>query len=198
MRRCQLLFLIGIMSVPPLEAQWRVGVGLGKEHAYGFSRQINTDDDRSFVPYRPLVWALRVETPGARLRAVVDLRYATPDLALIGRDLTIVAHEGITTLVGLRPAAAFDLARLSEHVVVRAEAGPLFEIWSFEDEDARTRVSAEGGLGVALDLGGRLGALVTGTGSVMPSSPFKGMLTEDLEPRAGWRWGIRGLVMYRL
>lgn len=197
MRRCQLILML-ILGVAPLEAQWRVGAGLGKEDARGFTRGVGANADQSLLPYRPMIWALRVETPGVRLRAAVELRYATPDLALRGPDLTVVAHEGITTVVGLRPAAAFDVARLSEHVVIRAEVGPLFEIWSFEDEDARTRVSAEGGLGLAVELGGRMAALVTGTGSVMPSSPFKGTLMEDLEPCAGWRWGLRGMVMYRL
>jgi hypothetical protein len=180
----------------PLSAQWRVGLGLAKEITSGFSRSVS-GEERAFVPFRPLVFSLRAETPGGRLRGSLDLRYARPDLAVTGEALTLVAREDITEVLGLRPAVSVQVARAAEHVAIRGVAGPLVELWALEGEDARWRLSGEAGLGVEIGLGGRLTGVLEGSGTLTPSSPFEAELTEELERRAGWRWGLRGVVLYR-
>lgn len=192
------LLLTVIVGATPAVAQWRIGLGMARESAHGFARGTGSEEDQSFIPHQRFTWTARVESPGDRIRGALDLRYAEPDIALTGPDLTVIVHENLTTVVGVRPSAVIQLARPASHVTIRGEAGPLLELWSFEGQDARWRLSAELGLSLMVGLGGRMSGVLTGSGSVMPSSPFEKELPEDYERRAGWRWGIRGLVMYRL
>lgn len=194
------LLMLGLLLVAgaPAAAQWRVGFGLARERSAGFSAGVNEGEQVRFAPHLPLTWAPRVDRFGKRLGASFELRLAEPDLALEGPSVTIVPHGFTTTVFGLRPALALRLANLSRHVAVWTEAGPTLEIWSFSGEDPRGRVSGELDLYLDVGLGGRLSGMVGMSGAVTPSSPFEDDLPDGYSPRTGWRWGVRGALLYRL
>lgn len=199
MRPFWLPVLWGALLYPtPLPAQWYLGLEVGTERFSGVAREIESQPARSFLPYRPTVWALRLESPDARVRLGVGLRYSGPDLALSADDLTIVSHESVVDVVGLLPQAIIRLARLTPGVSLRAEAGPLVERWKIEDGETRYRVGGVLGTSLEVALGGRFRGTVGGWVGVTPRSPLDGSLPEELELRAAWRRGLRGAVLIGL
>ena len=196
MRRFVAVAVLLLWLPLPAAAQWRIGLGAAWERAAGFSRGQTEGETVRFVPYRPRTWAGRVDWFRQRLGGSLEIRWAEPDLGLEGQSGAVVLANSGTSVLGVRPAVALRLARLTEHVTLAAEAGPILELWSFTDED-RQRISGEAGLYLDVGLGGRLSGLVGASGAVTPSSPFAGALPDGYRPRAGWRWGLRATVLYR-
>src|SRR5512143_1586800 len=83
--------------------QWTIGPVVGTETFTGVSRSTVEGPDRGFRPWHPAWWGIETESPGDRWRVRLALLHAAPDLALDAPDLTVVDHEGITSILGLRP-----------------------------------------------------------------------------------------------
>ena len=201
MRLLCVLFWFFVFWPAGLRAQWRLGVEVASESFTGASGAApgGAASTPSFRPYRPTWVGLRADGPGGRIRPALTLRLASPDLALVGDEATVVEHLGVTEVVGMVPEAVVELARLQPGVQLAAALGVLIEQWSFEAQPARWRIGPTAGLDLVVPLGGRLEGAVGGTVGLLPESVFTaGDLPETLEPRSVWRRSLRGSVRLRL
>ncbi len=190
--------LLAAGRVAPSEAQWHIGVGIGRDVYSGVSRGHVENGSSSFRPYRPLIWSLRIEVPGSHPRLSLDVRYSTPDIGLTGGDVTLIPHGSFLEMAGAAPTVAWTLLRLTSGVTIEGETGPIVERWRVQDVDDRTLIGAEGGLALRIELGGRFAARFSGRVAVTPESPLSGALIDGYAPRAGWRRGLEGTVLLRL
>jgi hypothetical protein len=184
--------------VTPSWAQWRLGLGVGRDVYSGVSQGTFEDGGASFKPYHPLVWAFRAELPRSQPRLSIDLRYSTPDIALVGAEITLIPHGSFLEMLAVAPTAGWTLFDLSPGVTIEGEAGPVIERWRVEDVDDRTLLGVGGGLALRIELGGRLAARLSARLGITPTSPLSGALIEGYATRAAWRRGLEGSVLLRL
>jgi hypothetical protein len=180
----------------PVSAQWAVSAEIGADRFWGGSIE-NTAERRSFRPYRPTTFGVGLERRAGRLGAGLRLRYASAGLALEGAD-AVVAAKGIFAIYSAAPEIFYRLISVGSTSTLVLHAGPLFEVWSVEEEDAQTKVGIHGAVSLDLSLSGRLTGSVTG-GLALVSSPFEeGQLGPDFERRALWRRRVAAELNYRL
>lgn len=139
-------------------AQWGVSAGIGVAHFRGTSR----DSAGSTVgPYRPTTFALRLDRGQGSVRFALDLLYAEPGLSGEQGDLTVVQY-GLISLWEIAPTIAVRVVRFGAGVEARVEAGPAFDLWSF-DQEQRNRIGARGSVALEWPLARSLtGALRVG------------------------------------
>jgi len=190
--------LFAVCQVSPLSAQWHIGLGVGRDVYSGVSQGDFEDGSGSFRPYRPLVWSLRVEGHVSQPRLSVTFRYATPDIALVGEDLTLIPQGSFLEMAGAALTAGWTLIQLTPGVTIEGEAGPTIERWRVEDADDRTLLGVTGNLAIRIDLGGRFSARLSARMGMTPKSPLAGALIEGYTPRAGWRRGLEAGVLLSL
>lgn len=165
-----LLAAATILWCSPLFGQWRVGAEVGASRFWGAS--LDTDGNQtSFRPYRPTTFGFGLERQTGRYAAGLQVRYAEASLALEGPE-GVISVGGAFTIVSISPELAVRIATLGSGNQVRLHAGPLFEIWDIIDQDARTRVGAQGAISLDVPLGGRFGGVVLASAAVTPS-PYK-------------------------
>jgi hypothetical protein len=130
------------------------------------------------------------------------VHYAEASLALEGPELTI-SSPGAFTIVSISPEMAVRIASLGYGNELRVHAGPLIEVWDIIDQDARTRVGAQGSVSLDIPLGGRFGGVVLAGAAVIPSPYEEGELdlgsgapTYDL--RTLWRRSFAVGLRYQL
>ena len=185
----------------PLFGQWRVGTEVGATRFWGGSLD-NNGDHTSLRPYRPTTVGLGLERQSGRYTAGLHLSYAEASLALEGSE-GVISAPGAFTIVSISPELVIRIATLGPGNQLRLHAGPLFEIWDIIDQDARTRVGAQGSVSLDVPLGGRFGGVVLAGAAVTPS-PYKegeldlgaGAATYDL--RTLWRRRFAAGLRYRL
>jgi hypothetical protein len=196
-----LLAAATIVWCSPLSGQWRVGAEVGAARFWGGS--LDTDGNQtSFRPYRPTTLGLGVERQSGRYAAGLQVRYAEASLALEGPE-RLIAAEGVFTIVSISPELAVRIATLGSGNQLRLHAGPLFERWEIVDQDARTRVGAQGSISLDVPLGGRFDGVALAGVAVTPSPYEEGELdlgggapTYDL--RTLWRRSFALGLRYRL
>lgn len=190
-----------IVWCSPLYGQWSVGTAVGATRFWGGS--LDTEGNHtSFRPYRPTTFGLGLERQTGRYAAGLQVNYAEASLALEG-PAGIISVQGAFTIVSISPELAVRIATLGSGNQLRLHAGPLFEIWDIIDQDARTRVGAQGSVSLDVPLGRRFGGMVLASTAVTPS-PYKegeldlggGAPTYDL--RTLWRRSFALGLRYRL
>jgi hypothetical protein len=177
-------------------AQWFVGLEIGSERYWGGTIE-TTPDERSFRPYRPTVLATVLERRSGAVGAALRLKYADASLALEGSD-AVVAVKDVFTVVSAAPEITYRLTTLGLQNELRLHAGPLFEYWSVEEEDSRTRVGAHGAVSLTLPFGRGFALSLAAYGAVIGSPFEESELLEMYERRALWRRGVSGGLRYRL
>lgn len=185
------------LSLPePALAQWFVGLDIGSERYWGGTVE-NTADRRSFRPYRPTIMAATLERRSRSIGAALRLRYTDASMALEGSD-AVVAVKDVFTVVSASPEISYRLLTLGLENELRLHAGPLFEHWSVDEEDSRTRMGAQGAVSLSLPVGGGFALSLTAYGAVIASPFEESELLETYERRALWRRGVSGGLRYRL
>lgn len=180
----------------PAHAQWMVGLEIGSERYWGGTIE-TTPDERSFRPYRPTVLVAVLERRSGSLGATLRLKYADASLALEGSD-AVVAVKDVFTVVSASPEITYRLITLGLENELRLHAGPLFEYWSVDEEDSRTRVGVQGAVSLTLPVGGGFALSLAAYGAVIASPFEESELLETYERRALWRRGVSGGLRYRL
>ena len=185
----------------PLSGQWRVGVEVGAARFWGGSL-VTGVDSTSFRPYRPTTFGIGLERQTARYAVGLQVHYAEASLALEGPE-AVISAEGAFTIVSILPEIAVRIATLGPGNQLRVHAGPLLEFWSIIDQDARTRVGAQGSVTLDVPLGSQFGGVVLAGAAVTPSPYNEGELnlggsapTYDL--RTLWRRRFAVGLRYQL
>jgi hypothetical protein len=185
----------------PLSGQWRVGAEVGASRFWGASLETGSNQT-SFRPYRPTTFGLGLERQAGGYAVGLQVHYAAASLALEG-PAGIISVEDVFTIVSISPELAIRIATLGSGNELRLHAGPLFEIWDIIDQEARTRVGAQGSVSLDVPLGGRFGGVVLASAAVTPSPYQEGELdlgggapTYDL--RTLWRRSLALGLRYRL
>ena len=190
MRTSSLLGLAVVMLVswawcPSALGQWAVTTEVGADRFWGGSIE-NTEDHRSFRPYRPTTFGVGIQRKAGRLGVGLRLRYASAGLALEGAD-AFVAAKGVFTVYSVAPEVVYRALSLGSVNQLMLHLGPLFEVWSVIDEDAQTRVGIHGAVSLNLPLGGRFAGMVMAGAALIPSVFEEGLLDPGFERRALWR-----------
>jgi hypothetical protein len=194
-----LTILLGASS--SLAAQWRVGVEVGAARFWGGSLDTQ-GDGTSFRPYRPTTFGIGLERQAGRYGLGIQLHYFEAGLVLEGPDVAI-SSGGVFTAFSISPQIAVHIATLGSGNQVRVHAGPLIEIWDIVDNDARTRVGAQGSVSLDVPFGMRLNGVVSGGAAIVPSPYNMGELdlgegAPTYERRALWRRTFELGLRYRL
>jgi hypothetical protein len=191
------LTLLGIsLTASPAAGQWSAGLEVGADRYWGGSTETGTEH-RSFRPYRPTTFGIRVERSGSRVGFGFQAHYAEAGLALEG-DGAVATVEGVFTIVSLSPEMIYQLATLGPSNQLRLHAGPLFEVWTIIDEDSQTRFGFQGAVSLDIPLGSRFSGSII-AGAALTPSPFEvGQLGPGFAPRALWRRRFAAGVEYRL
>lgn len=193
------LLMAALLAAVPwaaASAQWSVAVGLRAARFSGGAEEPATG--RSLRPYRPTVLEAGVSRSGRRVGVGLRVHYASSSLALEGADAVAAVKDAIE-IYGAIPEVSVRVARLGPGGVLRAFAGPVFEIWKLPDLGSRPRVGASASLGLEVPFGGRWSGVARLGAAVTPASPFK---DEDLDPslhrRALWRREVVAELSYRM
>ena len=177
-------------------AQWTLGAEVGSDRFWGGSIE-TTAERRSFRPYRPTTFGVRVERREGRLGAGLRLHYASASLALEGAD-AVVAAKGIFTVYSAAAEVIYRIISVGSVNQVVLHLGPLFEVWSVIDENTETRVGVQGALSLNVPLGGRFGGSIMAGAALIPSPFGKGQLDPSFERRPLWRRRFAVGLDYRL
>lgn len=157
----------------------------------------DTPEHLSLRPYRPTTFGVGLERRAGRLGAGLKLRYASSSLALEGGEAVAVV-KGIFTVYSAAPELAYRLLLAGSANELILHAGPLFEIWSVEDEDSQTRVGIQGAVSFDVPIGGRFAGSLTAGAAVTPSPFAPEQLASGFERRALWRRRVAVGLAYRL
>ena|SRR5436305_1718955 len=180
---------------PPVMAQWSAAIQLGSDRFWGGASD-NTEEHRSFLPYRPSTFSAAVHHRGSRIGMGLRLGYSEAALGLEGNS-AVIAAKGVFAIYSLAPDISYRIATLGAGNLVVLQAGPLLELWNITDEGTRTRIGGHGGVALLVPIGGRFNAIVSGSLAVL-ASPFEvGELPEGFEMQTLWRRGISGGLEYR-
>ena len=187
--------LLPCLAPSPVEAQWSAAVQLGSDRFWGGSTD-NTEERRSFLPYRPTTFGVAVHRRGRRIGVGLRLGYSQASLGLEG-NAAVVAAKGAFTIYSVAPEISFRLATLGAGNSVLLLAGPLLELWDIIDEGTRARLGGHGGVALLVPLGGRFSAMMSGRLAIVPSPFDEGELPDEFELQTLWRRSLAGAVEYR-
>src|SRR5918994_1580855 len=157
-----------------VEGQWSVGAEVGADRFWGGSIE-NTEDERSFHPYRPTTLGAHVQWERHNLGVGIRLGYMSAGLALEGADAAVVAKN------------VFSVYSMAPEVLYRvAIVGPA------------NRLGVQGRLALHVPLGLKLEGVLSAGAALMPSPFAKGQLEPPFERRALWRRSLTAGLQYRL
>jgi hypothetical protein len=177
-------------------AQWTLGTEVGSDRFWGGSVE-TTAERRSFRPYRPTTFGMRLERRHGRLGVGMRLRYTSAGLALEGPD-ALSAVKGVFTIYSVSPEVVYRIATVGPANQLLMHGGPLFEVWSVIDENSETRVGVQGAVSLNLPLGGRFGGSIMAGAALIPSPFGNAQLDPSFERRALWRRRFAVGLDYRL
>ena len=106
--------------------------------------------------------------------------------------------KGVFTVYSAAPELVYRLLSVGSANELILHAGPLFEIWSVEDEDSQPRVGIQGAVSFDVPLGDRFAGSLTAGAAVMPSPFAAEQLASGFERRALWRRRVAVGLAYRL
>lgn len=182
-------------------AQWSARLELGAIAFSGASHDTSGSvPPADFRPYHSTTVQVGVERRWGTLGAAVDVLHGAPGVALESDKTVFVAKDllafwEIALEVSLRLAGTGT--GTGTGLTMRAQIGPLVDIWLPNGAASLTRAGARAGLSLEWPFGARI------TGSVraalaLSGSPFR---PEDLpsrfEVRPLWRRGVAGGVCWR-
>jgi hypothetical protein len=110
----------------------------------------------------------------------------------------VVAVNGVFTLYSISPELVYRMGSVGTANQLLLHLGPLFEVWSVADEEAQTRIGAQGAVSFRVPLGSRLAGSVTAGAALIPSPFGQDQLTTGFQPKALWRRRFAGGLQYRL
>ena len=183
MRRLPVIVLAAGLAFGPgqVTAQWGVSVEIGAARFSGTSRD---STGATVGPHRPTTVAVRVDRGDRTVRLAVSALHTEPGLAGQEGDLAFVQY-GVLSLWEFTPEIAVRVARFGAGVEARIEAGPAFDLWTFDGEQ-RNRIGARGGVAIAWPLARSLAGSLRVTGAWSPS-----MVDPDDVPSGVERVGTR-------
>ena len=190
-----LFCILALSAGSPTQAlsQWSLGLGVEADRFWGGSSE-NGPEQKSFLPYRPTVFAVGAEHRFGSFGLGLRATYTDAALGLEGEG-AVVAVKDAFEVIGLAPEVSYQIAALGANRLV-LHAGPLIEFWHPIDSESRTRAGARGAASLLVPLGGRFGLSVAGSLAVI-SSPFNSdELLEPYERQALWRRGFSGALQY--
>ena len=179
-----------------VEGQWAVGAEVGADRYWGGSIE-NTEDRRSFRPYRPTTLGARIQREGPGLGLGLRLGYFSAGMALEGSD-GVVAVNGVFSIYSLAPELLYRVATIGNANRLLLRAGPLLEVWTVFDEEPETRLGVHGALALQVPLGWKLEGLLSAGAALIPSPFAEGQLDPPFERRALWRRSVTAGLQYRL
>ncbi len=179
----------------PLHAQWSIGMSVGAARFSGGAEEPATG--RSLLPYRPTTFEAGISRVRGRFGLGLRIHYASSSLAFEGKE-AVAALKDIMEVYGLAPELSVRLSGLGPQAVLRAYAGPVFEIWKLDENTSHSRLGAAAALGLEVPFGGRWTGAARVGGAVM-RSPFDAEdLIVGLEPRTLWRRELSAGLNYRM
>jgi hypothetical protein len=186
-----------LAAVPPRAgAQWTATLGLRAARFSGGAEEPATG--RSLRPYRPTMFEAGVARFGHRVGVGLRVHYASSSLALEGGN-AVAAVKDALQVYGVQPELSVQVSHLGPEGLIRAFAGPIFEIWKLPDLGSRSRLGIAASLGMEFPFGGRWSGSARLGAAVTPTSPFT---TADLDPslerRTLWRREVSAGVSYRM
>ena len=188
--------LASCMVSSSMQGQWSVGAEVGADRFWGGSIE-NTEDQRSFRPYRPTTLGARIqwETPG--LGVGVRLGYFSAGMALEGSDGLSLAN-GVFTVYSLAPELLYRIASIGKANRLLIRAGPLLEIWQALDDESEIRLGVHGALALQVPLGWKLEGVLSAGAALIPSPFAENQLDPPFERRPLWRRRFTAGLQYRL
>lgn len=152
---------------------------------------------RSLLPYRPTTFQAVLSRSQGRFGVGLRLHYASSSLALEGDD-ALAAVKDVMNVYGIAPELSVRITGLGPEAVLRAYAGPVFEIWKLDENTSHSRLGAALALGLDVPFGGRWSGTARVGGAVM-RSPFNvDDLVVGMEPRTLWRRELSAGLNYRM
>jgi hypothetical protein len=179
----------------PLAAQWSAAIQLGSDRFWGGSTD-NTEEHRSFLPYRPSTFSAALHHRGNRIGMGVRLGYSEAALGLEG-STAVIAAKGVFAIYSVAPDVSYRVATIGAGNTVLLQAGPLLELWDIVDQGTRTRFGGHAGVALLVPIGGRFSAMMSGSLAVLPSPFDEGELPDEFEVQTLWRRGLAGGLEYR-
>ncbi len=179
----------------PVQGQWFAQLEVGSDRFWGGSVE-TTAEHRSFRPYRPTTFGLRLTRRGAMLGFALRVQYASASLALEGTD-ALVAAKGIFEVYSAAPEVIYRFGTVGANELL-LHGGPLFELWSVSGDDSQTRVGVHAAVSLRVPLGGRFAASFAAGAALIPSPFTSDQLEQGFERRALWRRRVAGGLEYRL
>ena len=177
------------------QGQWSAAIQISSDRFWGGSTD-NTEEHRSFRPYRPTTFSAALQRRGRRIGLGLRLGYSQAALGLEGAAAAVVAND-VFAIYSVAPEMSYRVATLRSGNAVLVQGGPLLEIWNIVDEGARARVGAHGGIALLVPLGGRTSLMLSGRLAVVPSPFEDGELLDEYELQTLWRRGLAGALEYR-
>jgi len=190
-----LLWMISCVLCPMAQGQWRVGATVGSERFWGGSEDAAAEGP-SFRPYRPTSFGFGLSRGAGKWGAGVSIRYLSASLALEGEE-GLVAVKGIFEVYGADVHLAYRVAHIAANELT-LETGPLFEVWSIQEEESQTRLGIQAGLSLRVPLGASLVGSLTGALAVIASPFTESQLDSGFERRPLWRRRLAGGLELRL
>ncbi len=184
--------------LPPLAAQWSIGIDAGVSHFSGTSRDTTAASDPSSLrPHHPTLIGLRIDRGFGRMSVSLGLTYASADLVAENKELGVVEKD----LLGLReiaPEITYLLGTTRNGLKLLTHVGPLIDVWLLKEAESRTRLGAHAGVSVEWPVAGRLTGSIR-AGAALTGSVFnEGELPPELGRRAMWRRSLSIGLRYRL
>lgn len=197
MRTALVLIALFATLVEVPAAQTRLGLELGGAAFSGGSLDTSVGGLSSLKPYHASVVGVRVEYMSGRLGIGIALLRGSPGVAQDAGERVVVGKD-LLSVIEAAPAVSIRLANLDLGTVLRAQAGPLIDVWSPKGASDRTRFGAQTGVTlewpVSKKLMGTVGISVAWMGSAFEQ--------QDLPPsyarRTMVRRSIAGGVRWRL
>jgi hypothetical protein len=198
MRRSQALVWCLLVGLPgAAHAQWSARFELGTIAFSGASHDTSGSvPPANFRPYHATTVQVGVERRWRTLGAAVDVLHGGPGVALESDETVFVAKD-LLAFWEIALEGSLHLAETGTGLTLRAQIGPLVDIWLPSGAASLMRAGARGGLSLEWPFGARV------TGSVrvalaLSGSPFQ---PEDLpsrfEVRPLWRRGVAGGIRWR-
>jgi hypothetical protein len=179
----------------PLHAQGSIGMRVGAARFSGGAEEPATG--RSLLPYRPTTFEAGASRVHGRFGVGLRVHYASSSLALEGND-ALSAVKDVMKVYGIAPELSVRLSGLGPQAVLRAYAGPVFEIWKLDENTSHSRLGAAAALGLEVPFGGRWSGAARVGGAVMRSPFDEEDLIVGLEPRTLWRRELSAGLNYRM
>jgi hypothetical protein len=179
-----------------VEGQWAVGAEVGADRFWGGSIE-NTQDERSFHPYRPTTLGVRVQWERGNLGLGIRLGYFSAGMALEGSDGLSLAN-GVFSVYSLAPELSYRIVSIGKANRLFLRAGPLLEKWKALDEQSETRLGVHGALALHMPLRSKLEGVLSAGAALIPSPFAERQIEPPFERRALWRRSINAGLQYRL